>query len=27
VLPGAADANVWEPAPATVYSWERQPVA
>jgi methylamine---glutamate N-methyltransferase subunit A len=26
VLPGAADANVWEPAPATVYSWERQPV-
>jgi glutamate synthase domain-containing protein 1 len=27
VLPGAADANMWEPAPATVYSWERQPVA
>jgi methylamine---glutamate N-methyltransferase subunit A len=27
VLPGAADATVWEPAPATVYSWERQPVA
>ena len=27
VLPGAADANVWEPAPATVYSRERQPVA
>jgi glutamate synthase domain-containing protein 1 len=26
VLPGAADATVWEPAPATVYSWERQPV-
>jgi methylamine---glutamate N-methyltransferase subunit A len=26
VLPGAAEANVWEPAPATVYSWERQPV-
>ena len=26
VLPGAEDANVWEPAPATVYSWERQPV-
>jgi len=25
VLPGAEDANVWEPAPATVYSWERQP--
>ena len=23
VLPGAADAAVWEPAPATVYSWER----
>jgi glutamate synthase domain-containing protein 1 len=27
VLPGAADAKVWEPAPATVYSWERQAVA
>jgi glutamate synthase domain-containing protein 1 len=26
VLPGAEDAVVWEPAPATVYSWERQPV-
>jgi glutamate synthase domain-containing protein 1 len=26
VLPGAAEATVWEPAPATVYSWERQPV-
>jgi glutamate synthase domain-containing protein 1 len=26
VLPDAEDANVWEPAPATVYSWERQPV-
>jgi len=25
VLPGAEEANVWEPAPATVYSWERQP--
>ena len=25
VLPDAEDANVWEPAPATVYSWERQP--
>ena len=25
VLPGAEDATVWEPAPATVYSWERQP--
>src|SRR5919197_297910 len=23
VLPGAEDAFVWEPAPATVYSWER----
>jgi methylamine---glutamate N-methyltransferase subunit A len=22
-LPGATDANVWEPAPATVYTWER----
>jgi len=20
-LPGAADARVWEPAPATVYTW------
>ena len=27
VLPGAEDANVWEPAPATVYSWERQLIA
>ena len=27
VLPGADEANVWEPAPATVYSWERQPVS
>jgi methylamine---glutamate N-methyltransferase subunit A len=26
VLPGAEAASVWEPAPATVYSWERQPV-
>jgi methylamine---glutamate N-methyltransferase subunit A len=26
VLPGAADATMWEPAPATVYSWEREPV-
>jgi glutamate synthase domain-containing protein 1 len=25
VLPGAEDAVVWEPAPAKVYSWERQP--
>jgi methylamine---glutamate N-methyltransferase subunit A len=23
VLPGAEDANVWEPAPATLYVWER----
>jgi methylamine---glutamate N-methyltransferase subunit A len=23
-LPGAAQATVWEPAPATVYSWQRQ---
>ncbi len=27
VLPGAADARVWEPAPAQVYAWERAPVA
>jgi glutamate synthase domain-containing protein 1 len=27
VLPGADDAETWEPAPATVYSWERQHVA
>jgi methylamine---glutamate N-methyltransferase subunit A len=27
VLPGAADAEAWEPAPARVYSWEREPVA
>jgi glutamate synthase domain-containing protein 1 len=26
VLPGADDAEMWEPAPATVYSWERQRV-
>jgi methylamine---glutamate N-methyltransferase subunit A len=25
VLPGAEEANVWEPAPSKVYSWERQP--
>jgi glutamate synthase domain-containing protein 1 len=25
VLPGAEDANMWEPAPSKVYSWERQP--
>ena len=23
VLPGAEQANVWEPAPATLYVWER----
>jgi len=23
VLPGAEEANVWEPAPATLYVWER----
>jgi hypothetical protein len=23
VLPGAEHANVWEPAPATLYVWER----
>jgi methylamine---glutamate N-methyltransferase subunit A len=27
VLPGAADAHVWEPEPARVYSWGRQAVA
>jgi amidophosphoribosyltransferase len=27
VLPGAEDARVWEPAPAQVYAWEREPVA
>jgi len=26
VLPGAAEARVWEPAPAVVYAWERQKV-
>ena len=25
VLPGADDAETWEPEPARVYSWERQP--
>ena len=25
-LPGAADANVWEPAPGEVYSWRREAV-
>jgi glutamate synthase domain-containing protein 1 len=27
VLPGAAQARVWEPEPARVYVWEREPVA
>ncbi len=27
VLPGAEDANVWEPEPARVYSWQRAMVA
>jgi len=27
VLPGAADAVLWEPEPGRVYSWGRQPVA
>ncbi|MEA2154913.1 MAG: methylamine---glutamate N-methyltransferase subunit [Solirubrobacteraceae bacterium] len=26
VLPGAQDATVWEPEPAQVYSWSREPV-
>jgi len=26
VLPGAADATIWEPAPATIYAWERERV-
>lgn len=26
VLPGAADARAWEPAPGIVYAWERTPV-
>jgi glutamate synthase domain-containing protein 1 len=26
VLPGAEDATIWEPAPATIYSWERERV-
>ena len=25
ILPGAADATVWEPAPAEIYSWRREP--
>jgi amidophosphoribosyltransferase len=24
-LPGAGDANVWEPAPGVLYSWRRDP--
>jgi amidophosphoribosyltransferase len=27
VLPGAADARMWEPAPAVVYAWEKTAVA
>jgi glutamate synthase domain-containing protein 1 len=27
VLPGAADARMWEPAPGIVYAWEKAPVA
>jgi len=27
VLPGAADASLWEPEPGVVYAWEREPVA
>jgi amidophosphoribosyltransferase len=27
VLPGAEDAEVWEPEPGRVYSWERAAVA
>ena len=26
VLPGAAEAQAWEPAPGVVYAWERQKV-
>ena len=26
VLPGAAEARMWEPEPAVVYAWEREPV-
>ena len=26
VLPGAADASAWEPAPGVVYAWEKAPV-
>jgi amidophosphoribosyltransferase len=26
VLPGAADARAWEPAPGVVYVWEKTPV-
>jgi amidophosphoribosyltransferase len=25
VLPGAADAQIWEPAPTVVYAWEKEP--
>jgi amidophosphoribosyltransferase len=27
VLPGAADARIWEPEPTVVYAWEKEPVA
>jgi len=27
VLPGAADANIWEPEPSVVYAWEKELVA
>jgi len=26
VLPGAADARIWEPEPTVVYAWEKEPV-
>jgi len=26
VLPGAADAEIWEPEPTVVYAWEKEPV-
>ena len=27
VLPGAADARIWEPEPTVVYAWEKEPVS
>ena len=27
VLPGAADAQMWEPEPSVVYAWEKAAVA